>query len=199
MNNAGLFSRTNWKLMLDVNHRGLATGNLDYMELLGTMLAMERMRVSRGGMGGLIFQTSSLASLKNGSFDSAEEEMYTATKSAIMGLTRIMGKHETWVKEKVRMVAVCPWAVKTSMLKSFVNTMAKADGPMKSPSWYQHLIKPVDVALALEQAIVNRETGDVLSVGPGIVYLGLRQSRPVKLDSSLVFLSLEIASSFTYF
>jgi hypothetical protein len=34
MNNAGLFNRTNWKLMLDVNLGGLSTGNLDYMESL---------------------------------------------------------------------------------------------------------------------------------------------------------------------
>ena len=33
MNNAGLFSRTNWKLMLDVNLGGLATGNLGCREL----------------------------------------------------------------------------------------------------------------------------------------------------------------------
>jgi len=33
MNNAGLFSRTNWKLMLDVNLGGLATGNLCNMGL----------------------------------------------------------------------------------------------------------------------------------------------------------------------
>jgi hypothetical protein len=32
MNNAGLFNRTNWKLMLDVNLGGLATGKLFGME-----------------------------------------------------------------------------------------------------------------------------------------------------------------------
>ena len=72
------------------------------------MIAMERMGVSRGGQGGLIFQTASLAALVAGSFNTAEEEIYTATKWAILGLTRSMGKHETWVKEKVKMVAVCP-------------------------------------------------------------------------------------------
>merc|ERR1711892_1095333 len=71
MNNAGVYSKNNWKLILDVNLGGLA---------IGTMLAMERMGVSRGGQGGLIFQTASIASLLSGSLSSAEEEMYTATK-----------------------------------------------------------------------------------------------------------------------
>ena len=51
----------------------------------GTMLALERMGVSRGGNGGLIFQTASLASIVGGSFNSAEEEIYTATKWAVLG------------------------------------------------------------------------------------------------------------------
>ena len=45
MNNAGLFSRTDWKLMLDVNLGGLANG---------TMLAMEKMSKANGGPGGTI-------------------------------------------------------------------------------------------------------------------------------------------------
>jgi len=161
MNNAGVFSRTNWELMLDVNLKGLA---------IGTMLAIERMGVSRGGQGGLIFQTSSMASLIHGLLDSAEEEIYTATKCAIMGLTRSMGKHETWIKEKVKMVAVCPWVVNTSMIKSFVSTAPKTDGSQPLTRWYQHLTEPEDVALAVEQAITNGESGDVITVGPGIAY-----------------------------
>ena len=82
------------------------------------MLALERMGVSRGGNGGLIFQTASLASIVGGSFNSAEEEIYTATKWAVLGLTRSMGKHETYVKEKVKMGAVCPWLVNTNLVQS---------------------------------------------------------------------------------
>ena len=44
------------------------------------MLAMERMGISNGGQGGLVFQTASLASLSSGGFLTADEEMYTATK-----------------------------------------------------------------------------------------------------------------------
>ena len=134
------------------------------------MLAMERMGVSRGGQGGLIFQTASLAGLVHGGFNSAEEEIYTATKWAILGLTRSMGKHETWVKEKVKMVAVCPWVVNTNLVQSALSTMGEAEKTKKTSSWVHRLIEPAEVALAVEQAIVSGETGDVITVGPGVVY-----------------------------
>jgi len=161
MNNAGLFSKNNWRLMLDVNLGGLATG---------TMIGIEKMGTSRGGQGGLIFQTASLASLVGGSFNSAEEEMYTATKWAILGWTRSMGKHETWVKEKVRMIAVCPWVVDTPLVQSAITTMGEAEKSRKQNSWVHRLIEPEDVAKAVEQAIVHGDSGDVLTVGPGVVY-----------------------------
>ena len=131
---------------------------------------MERMGVSRGGQGGLIFQTASLASLIHGGFNNAEEEIYTATKWAVLGLTRSMGKHETWVKEKVKMVAVCPWVVNTNLVRNAVSTMGEAEKTRKTSSWVHRLIEPEEVALAVEQAIVNGETGDVITVGPGVVY-----------------------------
>jgi len=161
MNNAGLFHKTNWRLMLDVNLGGLATG---------TMLALERMGVSRGGNGGLIFQTASLASIVGGSFDSAEEEIYTATKWAVLGLTRSMGKHETYVKEKVKMVSVCPWVVNTPLVQNWANNLSEEEKAKMTINWMQRVIEPEDVALAVEQAIINGESGDAITVGPGIVY-----------------------------
>ena len=141
--------------------------------LSGTMIGIEKMGTSRGGQGGLIFQTASLASLVSGGFNNAEEEMYTATKWAILGWTRSMGKHETWVKEKVRMIAVCPWLVNTNLVQSQISTLGEEDKAKiekKMNSWVHRLIEPEDVAKAVEQAIVHGDSGDVLSVGPGVVY-----------------------------
>ena len=121
----------------------------------------------------MIFQTASLASLVSGGFNNAEEEMYTATKWAILGWTRSMGKHETWVKEKVRMIAVCPWLVNTNLVQSQISTLGEEDKAKiekKMNSWVHRLIEPEDVAKAVEQAIVHGDSGDVLSVGPGVVY-----------------------------
>ena len=141
-----------------------------YSTFKGTILGIEKMGTSRGGQGGLIFQTASLASLVSGGFNNAEEEMYTATKWAILGWTRSMGKHETWVKEKVRMVAVCPWVVNTPLVQSAITTMGEAEKSRKQNSWVHRLIEPEDVAKAVEQAIVHGDSGDVLTVGPGVVY-----------------------------
>eukprot|EP00091_Calanus_sinicus_P004046 TRINITY_DN14240_c0_g1_i1.p1 TRINITY_DN14240_c0_g1~~TRINITY_DN14240_c0_g1_i1.p1 ORF type:complete len:160 (-),score=44.54 TRINITY_DN14240_c0_g1_i1:152-595(-) len=132
-----------------------------------------------------------------------------------------MGKHETWVKEKVKMVAVCPWVVNTNLVQSAISTMGEAEKAKKTGSWVHRLIEPADVALAVEQAIVSGETGDVITVGPGVVYYypdiqkmvfvlykvihtilvmvggspGLRQSPPGRLGQSLVFLSLAVGLS----
>jgi len=153
MNNAGVYSKTNWKLILDVNLGGLA---------IGTMLAMERMGVSRGGQGGLIVQTASIASLLSGCLSSAEEEMYTATKWAILGWTRSMGKQDTFDKEKVKMIAVCPDLTNTNLAQGFLgeNKECKKNVMMESS----------DVARAVEHAIVNGESGDVITVCRDMVY-----------------------------
>ena len=158
-----------WLLVLCNN----LDGDKETSILSGTMIGIEKMGTSRGGQGGLIFQTASLASLVGGSFNSAEEEMYTATKWAILGWTRSMGKHETWVKEKVRMIAVCPWLVNTNLVQSQISTLGEEDKAKiekKMNSWVHRLIEPEDVAKAVEQAIVHGDSGDVLSVGPGVVY-----------------------------
>ena len=81
MNNAGVFSRTNWRPMNDINMTGL---------LIGTYVAIERMGVTQGqgGRGGTIVQTASLAGLLAAGWSSHTEYTYTATKHAVVALTR---------------------------------------------------------------------------------------------------------------
>ena len=81
MNNAGVFSRSNWRPMNDINMTGL---------LIGTYLAIQRMGVTqgRGGRGGTIVQTASLAGLLAAGWSSHTEYTYTATKHAVVALTR---------------------------------------------------------------------------------------------------------------
>ena len=81
MNNAGVFSRTNWVIMNDINMTGL---------ILGTMIGIERMGLTqgRGGRGGTILQTASLAGLLTGAWENHIEHVYTATKHAVVGYTR---------------------------------------------------------------------------------------------------------------
>lgn len=53
----------------------------------GTLLAMERMGVNKGGTGGVVVNISSIAGLKVNPFG----PIYSASKHAIVGLTRSLG------------------------------------------------------------------------------------------------------------
>ena len=93
INNAGVFSRDNWKLVNDINMTGAVTG---------VFVAVERMGTSqgRGGRGGTIVNTASSAGLFAEAAEMAGlmtgawatqchiEHMYTAAKHGIVGLTR---------------------------------------------------------------------------------------------------------------
>ena len=81
MNNAGVFSRSNWRPMNDINLTGL---------LIGTYMAIQRMGLTqgRGNRGGTVVQTASLAGLLTTGWTSHTEYTYTATKHAVVALTR---------------------------------------------------------------------------------------------------------------
>ena len=81
MNNAGVFSRSNWRPMNDINLTGL---------LIGTYMAIQRMGLTqdRSNRGGTVLQTASLAGLLTSGWPSHTEYTYTATKHAVVALTR---------------------------------------------------------------------------------------------------------------
>jgi len=158
INNAGLFSRTDWRIMLDVNLKGL---------LIGSMLAISRMGVTRGGGGGTILNTASLAGLLTGAFNTPVEEVYTATKQAVVGFTRSLATANTvWSKDKVRVMAVCPWLVDTALVRAGLVDMGPEERKRKEKSWVHKLIPPSDVATAVSLLIAQGSPGDVLTVGP---------------------------------
>ena len=66
INNAGLFSRTDWRPMFEVNLGGL---------IVGSLLAISRMGVRGGGRGGTVLNTASLAGILTGAFHSPVEEV----------------------------------------------------------------------------------------------------------------------------
>ena len=74
------------------------------------------------------------------------------------------------MKEKVRVMAVCPWVVNTKLVQDGMAGMSEEEKNRKQNSWVHKFIEPEEVALAVEHAIVNGDSGDVITVGPGIVY-----------------------------
>ena len=163
INNAGLFSRTDWKVMLDVNLKGL---------MVGSMLAISRMGVSAGGQGGTILNTASLAGLLTGAFNTPTEEMYTATKQAVVGFTRSLDRNNSvWRKDKVRVMAVCPWVVDTALVRAGMVNMGPEERARKEKSWVHKLMAPSEVAKAASLLLAKGSPGDVITVGPGQYFL----------------------------
>jgi len=167
-NNAGIFHISAWKRMLDINLRGLVTG---------TMLAIERFGASRGGPGGLIVQTGSIASFF-AEFDNIEEGMYMCSKQGVLGLVRCMGKElASFKKEKVRMVGVCPTGVNTEMIKSWFETRSReTEQPTQVSSRTavaprnSGLLEPEEIGEAFQRLVVGGESGQMLVVMPGLCF-----------------------------
>jgi len=156
-NNAGIFSTTEWKRMLDINLSGL---------VVGTMLAVERLGASRGGSGGLIVQTASMASFLAG-FDTIEEAVYTCSKQGVLGLVRsCVGR--AYERERVRMVGVCPFLVNTDLVRSQI----AAGNNTKNARDFGHmgLMEPEEVATAFHHIVVGGESGQMLVVMPGFSF-----------------------------
>jgi len=111
MNNAGVFSRSNWRPMNDINMTGL---------LIGTYLAIQRMGLTqgRGNRGGTVVQTASLAGLLTTGWTSHTEYTYTATKHAVVALTRGLNDKtcSTWREDRVARRdlswRISPWLVR---------------------------------------------------------------------------------------
>ena len=139
---------------------------------------MEKMSLSKGGKGGIVIQTGSLASLLNNGFTTIQEHVYTATKWAILGWTRSQANHDVWwkmpsfpttPKEEVKVMTVCPWVANTNIVETVVSTMAEED-KWKLNTWLHKPIPTDEVAAAAEELILRGKSGDAITVGPGILY-----------------------------
>jgi len=151
-NNAGIFHKTEWKKMLDINLMGAA---------YGTMLAMEKMGATHGGPGGLIVQTASAASFLAG-FPTVEQSAYTASKHALLGYVRGLAKEEVYKREKVRMVGLCPTFVNTELVKSQISS------PQEIKDKYNlRVLETSEVGVAFDRLVVNGLSGQMLVVMPG--------------------------------
>jgi len=170
-NNAGIFHKTEWKKVLDINLMGVA---------YGTMLAIEKMGASRGGSGGLIVQTGSMASFLAG-FPTIEESAYTAAKQGIHGYCRAMGNGETYKKEKVRMVALCPWFVNTELVRSQVSSTSEIEEKYKIRALEAH-----EVGAAFDRLVVNALSGQMLVVMPGFTFFWPDWNRRLLMVFSMV-------------
>ena len=143
------------------------------------------MGVSSGGRGGTILQTASLAGLLTSGWSSHTEYTYTATKHAAVALTRGLGDAtcSAWSRDRVRVLAVCPWVVDTRLVRAGVASMSEEERARKQNSWVHRwvaavmvdtgtlvtvnrFIAPEVVAQAVARLLEAGQPGEVITVGP---------------------------------
>ncbi|XP_048732227.1 15-hydroxyprostaglandin dehydrogenase [NAD(+)]-like [Ostrea edulis] len=105
-NNAGIGGETHplWEKAVDVNLKGSTRG---------TLLALDHMRTDRGGNGGVIVNVSSAAGLNVNPLC----PVYSATKAAIIALTRSLAMNTDVKSAGVRLNVLCPAFVDTDLVK----------------------------------------------------------------------------------
>ncbi|KAG0726144.1 15-hydroxyprostaglandin dehydrogenase [NAD(+)] [Chionoecetes opilio] len=124
INNAGIGNEQEWHKTVEVNLGGC---------MRGTLLALDRMGTNKGGAGGVVVNIASIVGLKANPFG----PVYSATKHAIVGLTRSLGSDFHLKVSGVKVQALCPSLVKTELLanamkKAFSPEVAKAMGQFAS-------------------------------------------------------------------
>merc|ERR1711915_352968 len=104
-NNAGINTSLGWRKCMDINIIAVMSG---------TELAMERMGLDKGGKGGLIVNTASLAGIVPGW--NRESYSYFASKHAVVSLTRTLGSPAVYKETGVKVQCICPSFADTAII-----------------------------------------------------------------------------------
>lgn len=101
-NNAGIGGESKWRLIIEINLVAV---------IEGTFLAVDYMSTKKGGSGGVVVNTASLAGL----FPVPKYKTYCASKHGVVGFTRsCKGMSET---DGIRVNCICPGAVDTPLVR----------------------------------------------------------------------------------
>ncbi|KAK7465889.1 hypothetical protein BaRGS_00037541 [Batillaria attramentaria] len=148
VNNAGIMDERVWEKMLAINTTA---------QIRGSQLALDHMRRDRGGRGGLIINTVSLA----GVFPSYFFPVYNASKHAMIGYTTSWAKNPKMGEMGVKWRCLCPNAVNTNLLVFEENQVYDGD---KFLEWIKpRMLEPEEVVEAFMKLIQEEE-------GDGVIY-----------------------------
>ncbi|XP_046568429.1 15-hydroxyprostaglandin dehydrogenase [NAD(+)]-like [Haliotis rubra] len=101
-NNAGIMDERIWEKQLEIN----------FLLFGGTMMALNHMRKDKGGRGGVIINTASLAGLVPTMWFPA----YGASKSAVYHFTSSWAQNPDMKAAEVRLASICPMGAKTALM-----------------------------------------------------------------------------------
>ncbi|KAI4470580.1 15-hydroxyprostaglandin dehydrogenase [nad(+)] [Holotrichia oblita] len=112
INNAGLMNEINWKISIQVNLIGVT---------IGSLLAIEKYFPKyKSGDKAYIINLSSIAGITPADFC----PVYTATKHAVIGLTRSYGLNRHLLEKGIYVMALCPSSTDTPM-KDYMRETAR--------------------------------------------------------------------------
>ncbi|XP_043677315.1 15-hydroxyprostaglandin dehydrogenase [NAD(+)]-like [Vespula pensylvanica] len=103
INNAGIMNDRFWELEVDINLNGV---------IRGTLLAQRFMGTDKGGQGGIVVNTGSNISIN----PYVSVPIYSATKAAIVSLTRAFGDQYHVELTGVKVMALCPSATDSNLV-----------------------------------------------------------------------------------
>jgi len=153
-NNAGVHPGHGWKRCLDIMLYGVCHG---------AYLALDKMGTSKGGPGGFIINTASLAGYLHG-LTGPEGAGYEMSKHGVTALTRCfqMGpyKDNSFVKDGVKMVSLCPWFADTQLVRD-ISPIDSLEKKTKN-----RVLTPVEVADVFEKVLDLHEHGKLYGIFP---------------------------------
>nr|CAD7204646.1 unnamed protein product [Timema douglasi] len=103
INNAGILDDSRWELEIALNVNAVVSG---------TLLALQYMGKDQGGRGGVVANIASILGLAV----AAGAPVYTATKHAVIGLSRSFGMPFHYDRTGVRVVTMCPGVTDTPLI-----------------------------------------------------------------------------------
>ncbi|XP_042287673.1 15-hydroxyprostaglandin dehydrogenase [NAD(+)] [Thunnus maccoyii] len=156
-NNAGILNENEWEKTVAINLAGV---------IRVTYLALEHMNKLKGGRGGVIVNTASIAGL--GPLLSCP--VYTATKHGVVGFTRAMAMASTVSGYGIRFNALCPGFVQTDLFTTISSNLGRysnlADATKQLADKTGILIASTVAECLLELVTDETKNGDALMLLP---------------------------------
>lgn len=146
-NNAGINHLKGWKLCMDI----------DIMAVMEcTEYVLDKMDITKGGKGGLIVNTASMAGIAYG--NAWEPASYYVAKHGVVALTRTLGKNAFEKATGVKVQCICPSFVETGI---FDNVDAETYASVKEK---YGIMTPEYVADGFFKLVTSCKTGDAMAI-----------------------------------
>merc|ERR1712179_50607 len=145
--------------------------DIDIMSVMaGTYLAMERMDKQKGGRGGLIVNTASVAGIGFGNKEKelADANSYFVAKHGVVALTRSLSNPDLEAATGVKLKCICPAFADTNIIRDGMTEPEEIRG--KIIKKLGGLMTPEYVAEGFHRLIVDCGSGSALMVIKDVPY-----------------------------